>query len=195
MRYRAQAALLDLHVEPDVLIEVGSDGTILSVSPHSTESAERLAGLVVPGMPNLHSHAFQRAMAGLAERTGLGGDDFWQWRDVMYRFLAILTPDDVQAIAAQLYVECLLQGYTSVAEFHYLHNAADGSRYADPAELSHRIIGAAQTAGIGLALLPVLYCRSQFGGAAPTDGQRRCVLPPTTTATCVRECHAAQRSA
>jgi formimidoylglutamate deiminase len=178
MRYRAQAALLDLHVEPDVLIEVGSDGTILSVSPHSTESAERLAGLVVPGMPNLHSHAFQRALAGLAERTGLGGDDFWQWRDVMYRFLAILTPDDVQAIAAQLYVECLLQGYTSVAEFHYLHNAADGSRYADPAELSHRIVGAAQTAGIGLALLPVLYCRSQFGGAAPTDGQRRCVLSP-----------------
>jgi formimidoylglutamate deiminase len=117
-------------------------------------------------------------MVGLAERAGLGGDDFWQWRDVMYRFLTILAPDDVQAIAAQLYVECLLQGYTSVAEFHYLHNAADGSPYADPAELSLRIVGAAETAGIGLTLLPVFYCRSQFGGAAPTNGQRRFVLSP-----------------
>ncbi len=88
----------------------------------------------------------------------------------MYRFLAILTPDDIEAIAAQLYVECLQHGYTAVAEFHYLHNAPDGSRYADPAELSHRIIAAAQASGIGLTLLPVLYCRSQFGGAAPTDG-------------------------
>ena len=161
-----------------MLIEVGSDGKILAVRPHSTESAERLTGLVVPGMPNLHSHAFQRAMAGLAERSSLGGDDFWQWRDVMYRFLAILSPDDVQAIAAQLYVECLLQGYTSVAEFHYLHNAPDGSGYADPTELSHRIVVAAQAAGIGITLLPVLYCRSQFGGAPPTDGQRRFVLSP-----------------
>ncbi len=177
-RYLAQAALLDRHIESDVLIEVGSDGTILSVCPHASEPAAHIAGLVVPGVPNLHSHAFQRAMAGLAERAGLGGDDFWQWRDVMYRFLAILTPDDVQAIAAQLYVECLLQGYTSVAEFHYLHNAADGSRYADPAELSHRIVAAAQCAGIGLTLLPVLYCRSQFGGAPPTGGQRRFVLSP-----------------
>jgi formimidoylglutamate deiminase len=182
MRYLAYAALLDQHVERDVLIDVGGDGTILSVSPHSTESAERLAGLVVPGMPNLHSHAFQRAMAGLVERAGLGGDDFWQWRDLMYRFLAILTPDDVQAIAAQLYVECLLQGYTSVAEFHYLHNAPDGSCYADPAELSHCIVVAAQDAGIGLTLLPVLYCRSQFGGAPPTDGQRRFVLTPDSYA-------------
>ena len=96
-------------------------------------------------MPNLHSHAFQRAMAGLAERAGPEGDNFWRWREVMYRFLAILTPDDVEAIAAQLYVECLLHGYTSVAEFHYLHNAPDGSRYADPAELSHRVVAAAQS--------------------------------------------------
>ena len=127
-------------------------------------------------MPNLHSHAFQRAMAGLTERAGPEGDSFWRWREVMYRFLAILTPDDVEAIAAQLYVECLLHGYTSVAEFHYLHNAPDGSRYADPAELAHRIVAAAQSAGIGLTLLPVLYRRSQFGGASPTEGQRRFVL-------------------
>ncbi|HEX4171316.1 MAG TPA: formimidoylglutamate deiminase [Acetobacteraceae bacterium] len=168
--------MLDSAVEPDVLIDIGSDGTILAVTPHSPGSGERIPGLVVPGMPNLHSHAFQRAMAGLAESAG--PSDFWQWRNLMYRFLSLLTPDDVQAITEQLYVECLLNGYTSVAEFHYLHNAPDGSRYADPAELSHRIVAAAQTAGIGLTLLPVLYCRSQFGGAPPTEAQRRFVLTP-----------------
>ena len=124
-------------------------------------------------MPNLHSHAFQRAMAGRTERAGPAGDNFWRWRDVMYRFLAVLTPDDIEAIAAQLYVECLLHGYTSVAEFHYLHNAPDGSRYADKAELAHRIVAASRTAGIGLTLLPVLYRRSQFGGAPATEAQRR----------------------
>src|SRR4029078_13154887 len=101
----------------------------------SVERAERLAGIVVPGMPNVHSHAFQRAMAGLAEKAGPEGDPFWSWREVMYRFLSVLTPDDVEAIAAQLYVECLLHGYTSVAEFHYLHNAPDGAHSAHPAGL------------------------------------------------------------
>jgi formimidoylglutamate deiminase len=176
MKYRADAALVAGRVEPDVLIEIAPDGTIVSVTPRAMETAERLPGLVVPGMPNLHSHAFQRAMAGLAERAGPTGDDFWRWREVMYRFLAILTPDDVQAIAAQLYVECLLHGYTSVAEFHYLHNAPDGSRYDDMAELSHRIKAAGRDAGIGLMLLPVLYRHAQFGGAAPTEGQRRFIL-------------------
>jgi formimidoylglutamate deiminase len=176
MRYLADCALLDRAVEPDVLIDIGGDGTIQAVCPRSAASAEHISGLVVPGMANLHSHAFQRAMAGLAERAGPGG--FWQWRDLMYHFLSVLTPDDVQAIAAQLYVECLLHGYTSVAEFHYLHNAPDGSRYVDPAELSHRMVAAAQTAGIALTLLPVLYCRSQFGGVAPTEAQRRFVLAP-----------------
>jgi formimidoylglutamate deiminase len=176
MRYLADAALVDGTIEQCVLIDIGVDGTITSVTPQSTEPAERIGGLVVPGMPNLHSHAFQRAMAGLTERAGPNGDDFWGWRDVMYRFLAVLTPDDVETIAAQLYVECLLHGYTSVAEFHYLHNAPDGSRYANPAELSHRIVGAARNTGIGLTLLPVLYRRSQFGGTSPTEGQRRFVL-------------------
>jgi formimidoylglutamate deiminase len=182
MRYLAEAALLPGetpgtdHVAQRVLIDIAPDGTIASVEPRSDEKAERLAGLVVPGMPNLHSHAFQRAMAGLAERAGPDGDNFWRWRDVMYRFLAVLTPEDIEAIAAQLYVECLQHGYTSVAEFHYLHNAPDGSRYADPGELAHRIIAASQASGIGLTLLPVLYRHSQFGGAPPTDGQRRFIL-------------------
>ncbi len=175
-RYLADAALLDDRVEQRVLIDIAANGIITSVTPRSTEQAEHVPGLVVPGMPNLHSHAFQRAMAGLAERGGPEGDSFWRWRDVMYRFLASLTPDDVEAIAAQLYAECLLHGYTSIAEFHYLHNAPDGSRYADPAELSHRIVAAARRAGIGLTLLPVLYRRAQFGGMAATGAQRRFVL-------------------
>jgi formimidoylglutamate deiminase len=176
LRYLADVALVDGRVEQRVLIDVGGDGRIASVNSQCSETAERLAGLVVPGMPNLHSHAFQRAMAGLAERAGPEGDNFWRWRAVMYRFLSVLTPDDVETIAAQLYVECLLHGYTSVAEFHYLHNAPDGSRYADRSEMALRICAAASCAGIGLTLLPVLYCRSQFGGAAPTEGQRRFVL-------------------
>jgi len=178
MRYLADAALLEDQVVQCVLIDIAENGTIASVTPQSTEPAERLRGLVVPGMPNLHSHAFQRAMAGLTERGGPESSSFWRWREVMYHFLAALSPDDIEAIAAQIYVECLLHGYTSVAEFHYLHNTPDGSRYADPAELAHRIVAAAGNAGIGLTLLPVLYCRSQFGGAPPTEAQRRFILSP-----------------
>lgn len=176
MRYHAQHALVGSNLLDDVWITVAPDGLITEVSQPGEGPAERLPGLVIPGMANLHSHAFQRAMAGLAERAGPEGDNFWRWREVMYRFLGVLTPEDVEAIAAQLYVECLLAGYTSVAEFHYLHNAPDGRPYDDPAELSRRIVAAAATAGIGLTLLPVLYRHSQFGGADPVAGQRRFVL-------------------
>ena len=175
MRYVAEQALVDGAVAADVMIDVGG-GVITQVARDGDGQGERLRGLVVPGMANLHSHAFQRAMAGLAERAGPGGDSFWRWRETMYRFLAALTPDDVEAIAAQLYVECLLHGYTSVAEFHYLHNAPDGSPYADPAEMARRIAGAAGSAGIRLTLLPVLYRHGGFGGLAPSEGQRRFVL-------------------
>ena len=176
MRYLAEWAFIDGAVAADVLIDIGVDGVIAQVASHADGPAERLRGLVVPGMANLHSHAFQRAMAGLAERPGPQGDSFWRWREVMYRFLARLSPDDVEAIAAQLYVECLLHGYTSVAEFHYLHNAPDGSRYADPAEMARRIGAAADNAGIRLTLLPVLYRHGGFGGAPPSEGQRRFTL-------------------
>ncbi len=148
----------------------------------ASASDTRVPGVVVPGIANLHSHAFQRAMAGLAERAGPEGDDFWSWREVMYRFLQVLTPDDVEAIATQLYVECLRQGFTAVAEFHYLHNAPGGAAYDDPAEMALRIASAAQSAGIGLTLLPVLYTQGGFGAAPPTPGQRRFVLTPDALA-------------
>jgi formimidoylglutamate deiminase len=176
--YLAEAALLGTEVVERVRIDIAADGRIASVQAKAGGAGERLAGLVVPGIANVHSHAFQRAMAGLAERAGPEGDTFWRWREVMYRFLATLGPEDVQAIAAQLYVECLLQGYTAVGEFHYLHNAPDGDAYAEPAELGLRIVAAAEAAGIGLTLLPVLYRFGGFGAAAPSAGQRRFLLDP-----------------
>ncbi len=133
----------------------------------------RASGPVIPGMPNLHSHAFQRAMAGLAERAGPSEDSFWTWREAMYGFVRRLTPEAAEAIAALLYMEMAKQGYTAVAEFHYLHHDRDGRPYADRAEMSRRILAAADTAGIGLTHLPVLYAHSGFGGKPPSDGQKR----------------------
>ncbi len=158
----------------DVLIEIDQHGVITAVtSGSSVAGAERLAGPVMPGMPNVHSHAFQRAMAGLTERAGPQGDSFWTWRELMYRFLERLTPDDVEAIATQLYIEMLKAGYTSVAEFHYLHHDTQGKHYANAAEMAERIIAAAQASGIALSLLPVFYAHSNFGGLSPKPGQRR----------------------
>ena len=177
-RLLAETALVDGAIREHVSIGIAADGRIsdLAFSAPPEAGSEPVAGLVVPGIANVHSHAFQRAMAGLAETAGPEGDNFWRWREVMYRFLATLSPDDVEAIAAQLYAECLRHGYTAVAEFHYLHNAPDGSPYDDPAELSLRIVAAAESAGIGLTLLPVLYRRGGFGGAAATSGQRRFLM-------------------
>ena len=129
--------------------------------------------VLLPAMPDLHSHAFQRAMAGLAETRGPGADSFWSWREVMYRFALKMTPDDVEAVAAQLYVEMLEAGFGRVGEFHYLHHDAGGGAYADPAEMAARIAAAASATGLGLTLLPVFYAHSGFGGLPPGDGQRR----------------------
>ncbi|UCO97870.1 formimidoylglutamate deiminase [Metapseudomonas lalkuanensis] len=170
----AERALLPQGWARNVRFEVSSDGLIEKVLPDASgEGAERLQGPVLAGMPNLHSHAFQRAMAGLAEVAGNPNDSFWTWRDLMYRLVGRLDPEQVEIIARQLYIEMLKAGYTSVAEFHYVHHDADGRRYADPAELSLRVSQAAHDAGIGLTLLPVLYSHSGFGGQAPNDGQRR----------------------
>src|SRR5688500_13472562 len=139
--YFAETALLPSGWAARVRFDVNAAGDLAAVAPEaSPDGATRLHGVAVPGMPDLHSHAFQRAMAGLGERVGPGGDSFWSWRDVMYRFLAKLTPDDIEAIAAQLYVELLKHGYTAVAEFHYLHNDPTGGAYETRAELAERIL-------------------------------------------------------
>lgn len=128
---------------------------------------------VLPALPNLHSHAFQRGMAGLTERRGSSADDFWTWRDVMYRFALSMGPDQVEAVASQAYVEMLEAGFTRVGEFHYLHHDVDGRHYQDRGEMAARIAAAAAHTGIGLTLLPVFYAHSTFGGAAPKANQRR----------------------
>ena len=161
----------------DVLLGLDGSGIIQTVQIGASSDAadEVFRGAVIPGMPNLHSHAFQRAMVGLSEHSGETADSFWTWRKIMYGFLQSISPEDTEAIAAQLYVEMLKAGYTSVAEFHYLHHDVKGAVYSNLSEMSHRIIAAAQEAGIGLTHLPVLYAHSGFGSLAPNEGQARFV--------------------
>ncbi|HXS72524.1 MAG TPA: formimidoylglutamate deiminase [Rhodanobacteraceae bacterium] len=170
------------------------DGRIAALATSARATDAPTARLILPGMPNLHSHAFQRAMAGLAERSGdsveacgRGSpladsrdrgrsqkvDSFWTWRETMYAFASRIAPGDLRAIAAQLYVEMLKAGYTHVCEFHYLHHAPNGKPYPDPAEMSLAIIEAAREAGIGLTLLPVLYMSGGFDGRPLSERQRR----------------------
>lgn len=157
-------------------VAAGRIASIVADTPAQPD--DEIHQITVPGLANVHSHAFQRGMAGLAEHRGYGtdrnnDDNFWSWREVMYRFLDRLTPDDMEAIAALAYAEMLETGYTHVGEFHYLHNDANGRAYSDPAEMAARIVAAAKATGIGLTLLPVFYAHSNFGGQAPNHGQRR----------------------
>ncbi|HEX8300123.1 formimidoylglutamate deiminase [Sphingomonas sp.] len=168
-----EGALLEEGWASRVRIQI-LDGVIASIeSEVSPQPADARHGVALPGLCNVHSHGFQRGMAGLSERRGRPDDDFWSWREVMYRFLDRLTPDDIAAITAQAYVEMLESGFTRVGEFHYLHNDVDGRAYADPAETAGAIVAAAEASGIGLTLLPVFYAHGDFGGAAPAPGQRR----------------------
>jgi formimidoylglutamate deiminase len=166
-------ALLPEGWRQDVLVEIreGRIAKVLVDARPRPQDERHAIGL--PGMPNLHSHAFQRGMAGMAEHGSPGPDDFWTWREAMYRVALSVTPDDVEAIAAQLYVEMLEAGFTRVGEFHYLHHDADGSPFADIAEMANRVLAAASATGIGMTLLPVFYAHGDFGGAPPTGGQRR----------------------
>jgi len=173
--FHAAHALLPAGWARDVLVEADAAGDILAVTPGvAAGGARRLRGHVIPGVPNLHSHAFQRAMAGGAERRSPAGrDSFWTWRETMYRFVGLFSPEDAEAVAAQLYAELLEHGFTSVAEFHYLHHGPDGTPYADVAEMAKRHLAAARRAGIGMTLLPSLYRHGGIFGKPPHEGQRR----------------------
>ncbi|SIT49924.1 Formiminoglutamic iminohydrolase [Paraburkholderia piptadeniae] len=167
----------------NVLLQWDAHGALLSVTPDTQAPAgiARASGPVLPGMPNLHSHAFQRAMAGLTEyRAACQGatDNFWSWRDLMYRFAARITPEGLASIAQWLYIEMLKAGYTSVCEFHYVHHMQDGRRYANAAELAQRVVDAAGESGIGITMLPVLYQYAGFGAQPPRDDQRRFINTP-----------------
>jgi formimidoylglutamate deiminase len=166
----------------DVLLECGASGqwTRIHAGASASErlSAAALPGPVLPGLVDAHGHAFQRAMAGLAERSEGGDDDFWGWRDRMYRVALRISPEQLEGVAAFLYAELLQAGYTHVCEFHYLHGAADGRPYANSAEMSLALARAAHRAGIGLTLLPALYMRSGFGATTLRVDQRRFASTP-----------------
>ena len=161
----------------DVLLTWNDAGALTDVTPQARAplGAAVANGPLLPGLPNLHSHAFQRAFAGLSEYRSADYDSFWSWRDLMYRFALSVSPDQLEDIATHLYIEMLQAGYTAVCEFHYLHRDPAGKAYADPAEMSMRLIAAAQRAGIGLTLLPVLYQHAGFGAQPVGADQRRFV--------------------
>ncbi len=149
------------------------NGVITDITSGYLDKAQRVAGVIIPGMINCHSHAFQRAFAGFSEQGSEGQDSFWTWRKIMYKFLAQLTTQNAEVIASQLYIEMLKMGYTRVAEFHYLHHEIDGANHAALSAMAEAIFKAAKNAGIGLTMLPVLYRFSGFGAQKPNDGQKR----------------------
>ena len=171
-----------------VTIDHGAIAAV-EIGASAQEGDERHA-IMAPAPANLHSHAFQRAMAGLAEVRGKQADTFWTWRETMYRFALMMSPEDVEAVAAQLYVEMLEAGFAAVAEFHYLHHAPDGSPYTQPAEMAARILSAARRVGIGMTLLPVFYAHSTFGGATPRPEQRRFINNLNSFSRLVDDCRA-----
>ncbi|MEN9864514.1 MAG: hypothetical protein RL748_104 [Pseudomonadota bacterium] len=158
----------------NVRLEWDDEGNLQAVQPDAQAlPQDAVLGIVLPGMINLHSHSFQRAMGGLTEKAGDGPDSFWTWRDLMYRFARQITPEHMQAIAAQLYVECLRHGYTSICEFHYIHRQPDGAWYPRKAQTAERIIEAAHASGMGITMLPVLYSWANFGEVPLREEQCR----------------------
>jgi len=173
-RLFAHHALLPEGWRNNVLLEWSADGTLHAARADvEAPTGVQRAHHVLPGMINLHSHSFQRALGGMTEVAGDTPDSFWTWRDLMYRFARQITPEQMGAIAAQLFSECLRHGYTSICEFHYVHRQPDGSMYAQPAETAQHIAEAAHLSGIGLTMLPVLYSYSGFGEAPLKPEQNR----------------------
>ena len=192
--FLAACALLPDGWADEVLITADLAGTITAVAPGCARApaADRLRGAVIPGVPNLHSHAFQRAMAGGAERRSPAGrDSFWTWRETMLRFAGLLSPEDAEAVAAMLYMELLEQGFTGVAEFHYLHHQPDGTPHAEPAEMALRHLAAARATGIGITLLPSLYRYGGIFGKPAAPGQRRFLNDLDGFARIIGSCRAA----
>jgi formimidoylglutamate deiminase len=165
------SALTPMGWQQDVTVAL--DGTGLITAVGTGAEGEGMSGIAVPAMPNVHSHAHQRFMLGLAERAGPGADSFWAWREAMYGFALRLSPEDLEAVAAQLYVEMLKAGFSVVGEFQYLHHQPDGTPYDDPAEMSLRCLAAAEQTGIAITILPALYAYGGFGGQPSVPGQRR----------------------
>lgn len=193
MAIHAKQALLPGGWAENVRLTTAAGRIVTVESQVAARPGDHSAEILVPGMPNLHSHAFQRGFSGLTERRGSGPDSFWTWRDMMYRFALSLTPDQMQAIAAMAFVEMLEAGYTRLGEFHYLHHAPDGRPYSDPAEMSGRIFVAARDTGIALTHLPVFYAHGGFGPTPAGEGQRRFLHSYDAFARLVEQCETLRR--
>ncbi|WP_395686860.1 formimidoylglutamate deiminase [Caenimonas koreensis] len=198
-RFFATAAWVNGEWAQDVLLTVGADGLWAGIDANTPQEARAgattLTGPVLPGLVNAHSHAFQRAIAGLTERSESQDDDFWSWRDRMYSAANRITPGQLEAIAAFLYAELLQAGYTHVCEFHYLHNDVGGAAYADPMEMSLAIVRAAQRTGIGLTLLPTLYMRQGFAAKGLREDQARFASTPDSVMRIAQEIRARESAA
>jgi formiminoglutamate deiminase len=168
-----EEALLPQGWARDVRIEIDAGRLVGVEAGVAAQPGDERHAIGLPGIANLHSHAFQRGMAGLTELRGASIDSFWTWRELMYRFVGRMTADDIEAVSAQAYVEMLEAGFTRVGEFHYIHHDRSGAPYGNIGELAERIAAAAQSTGIGMTLLPVFYAHAGFGGRAPDQGQRR----------------------
>jgi formimidoylglutamate deiminase len=175
-RYRFAHARLPDGWKQDVLVTIDNETIIRIETDVRDTDAVAVSGAAVPGMPNVHSHAFQRAMAGLAEARSAANESFWTWRETMYALAQRMTPELLNAVASQLYVEMLKAGYTRVCEFHYLHHQADGSPYQDRSIMSDALLDAASSTAIGMTLLPTLYQTSDFGEKPPSARQRQFVM-------------------
>ena len=186
---RCAKALTPSGWENNCVIELDQTGRIAAITNNNAGATDlSLNGIVIAGLPNLHSHAHQKAIAGLTEHRIAGQDDFWGWRDLMYRANAQLDPDQLQAVARYLYTGMLQSGYTSVAEFHYLHHQPGGDPYRDCSELSARLLEAASEVGIAITLLPVLYCRGGFNNDPVQDTQRRFANSPESYLKLLQAC-------
>ncbi|MET1253747.1 formimidoylglutamate deiminase [Aliikangiella maris] len=173
MKLYADSILIGNQWQNNVTLDIDQVGIIQSITQGKSDDATLAQGVVLPGMVNCHSHGFQRAFAGFSEYRANPSDSFWSWRDIMYRFVSKMTPDDVKAVGEFVYLEMLKAGYTSVAEFHYLHHQPNGKRYANSAEMSHQMLAAAESTGIAITLLPVLYTYAGFGEQKPSPAQAR----------------------
>lgn len=192
MKIHCKTLLQGDHWRQDAVLNVSQDGVIDAIEQDSPQSADiALNGIVVPGMPNAHSHSFQRLIAGLTGPQGNARDSFWSWREAMYRAANRISPDQFGAVAQWVFMEMLKAGFTSCAEFHYLHHQPGGAAHADPAEMSKRLIEAASVSGIGLTLLPVLYCSSGFGKDRVNDEQQRFANTPEQYLRLLESCKSA----
>ena len=180
MKYTFKGLLQNTGWIENAAVTVDEQGIITNISENNSSEpdSEYINGYAIPGFQNAHSHAFQYAMAGLAEKhnTGANPDDFWSWREAMYQLALSVSPEQLEAIAAMLYSEMVRNGYTHVAEFHYVHHDKNGQSYNNLAEMGARLVAAAQKAGINITLVPIFYQKGGFG-QAPNDRQRRFISP------------------